>query len=169
MTKAPQHDGLADEETTLDVFLAAYSHHPDGDVIASVIDPTDDLLTLGALRRILTALRRPPAITEEKVRHVAAILEEWDMKDPPDAFTGHAYEDIARDILARASPPPGADRNAVLAASKNWWLEEAARAAEQKYGNDTGWHSFYRQAGSSIAAAIRSLKSDPVAGDGGEE
>ena len=38
---------------------------------------------------------------EAEVRHLAAILEEWDMKDPPNEFTGHAYEDIARDALTR--------------------------------------------------------------------
>lgn len=55
-----QHD-LAHDEATLDVFLAAYADHADGEVIASVVDPLDDLLTLGALRRILAALTQPVA------------------------------------------------------------------------------------------------------------
>lgn len=55
-TPADARASLAEDIANLDVFLAAYASHPDCDVIASVIDPTDDLLTLGELRRILAAL-----------------------------------------------------------------------------------------------------------------
>ena len=48
------------------------------------------------------ALRRQQS-GEAVVEHIAAILEEWDMKQPPDPFTGHDYRDIARDILTRAA------------------------------------------------------------------
>jgi hypothetical protein len=48
--------GLADDVSTLDVFLAAYADYSDGEVIASIVDPADDLLALGALRRILSRM-----------------------------------------------------------------------------------------------------------------
>jgi hypothetical protein len=63
-TAAADMPGLADDVSTLDVFLAAYADYSDGEVIASVVDPADDLLTLGALRRILSALSRTPATDE---------------------------------------------------------------------------------------------------------
>lgn len=42
--------------------------------------------------------------------------------------------------------------------SRDMVLEEAARIAETLYRDETGWHSFYKQAGERIAAAIRALK-----------
>jgi hypothetical protein len=55
-TAAADMPGLADDVSTLDVFLAAYADYSDGEVIASIVDPADDLLALGALRRILSRM-----------------------------------------------------------------------------------------------------------------
>ena len=40
-------------------------------------------------------------VIQADIRHLAAILEEWDMKEPPNAWTGHSYEAIAADALTR--------------------------------------------------------------------
>ena len=42
---------------------------------------------------------------EALIAHVAFILEAWDMKPPPNDFTGHNYRDIARDIIAALRQP----------------------------------------------------------------
>jgi hypothetical protein len=58
----------------------------------------DLIATLAARVRVLEdALRE---ITEAEVRLLAAKLEEWDMKDPPNEFTGHDYSEMASDMLA---------------------------------------------------------------------
>lgn len=38
---------------------------------------------------------------DERVRFIAAVLEEWDMKPAPDETCGHSYQVIAADILNR--------------------------------------------------------------------
>lgn len=62
------------------------------------------------------------AVNEADVRHLAFILEEWDMKPRPNEWTGHAYEDIARDALARlaisSQPSDNQKMREVLAAIK---------------------------------------------------
>lgn len=40
-------------------------------------------------------------VADKDVMHLAHILQEWDMKEPPNDFTGRSYEDIARDALKR--------------------------------------------------------------------
>ena len=61
-------------------------------------------------------------VSEADVRHLAFILEEWDMKPRPNTWTGHAYEDIARDALARlaisSQPSDNQKMREVLAAIK---------------------------------------------------
>ena len=52
---------------------------------------------------LLTSLRSNVSGDVEAVKnHVAVIPEEWDMKEPPDAMTGHSYADIASDVVDRA-------------------------------------------------------------------
>ena len=62
------------------------------------------------------------AVNEADVRHLAFILEEWDMKPRPNTWTGPAYEDIARDALARlaisSQPSDNQKMREVLAAIK---------------------------------------------------
>lgn len=48
------------------------------------------------------------------------------------------------------------------APDRNGVLEEAARVAAERYECQTGWHPYYRQAGETIAHAIRALKSAPA-------
>lgn len=93
---------LAGDEATLDVFLGAYAHYSDGEVIASVIDPLDDLLTLGALRRIhgvlleYTALKhdleRQMAIAKEAENEAAKLREALERVDSDCASTISLYE-----------------------------------------------------------------------------
>lgn len=106
--------GLADDEATLDVFLAAYADHSDGEVIAGVVDPLDDLLTLGALRRILTALRsigvverdgveRLPDDEAASLRIIETAWREAGISARP--FFGEAYEPgtIIRSIVRQVA------------------------------------------------------------------
>lgn len=55
--KAAEVEALADalDISELDVFLAAYSDEPDGDLVNR--EETDDLLTWGVLRRVLASVR----------------------------------------------------------------------------------------------------------------
>ena len=59
------------------------------------------LLEAAAAIQSLTAERDLEAL----VTLVASILEGWDMKEPPNEYTGHDYRDVARSIIAALRQP----------------------------------------------------------------
>lgn len=105
------------------------------------------------------------------VRHVAAILEEWDMKEPPNEFTGHDYTEIAMDVVSRAAlttpasaPEPSDD---ALTQARTIW-EQAQDAYDARLQAGDG-QSPENAAASVIAAALRQHAPTTTSDDGLEE
>jgi hypothetical protein len=153
---------------------------------------------LGRLKLENAALRRPPAITEEAVealrkaaqwfrdyesQHRAKRTDEGNLKAGTNEERALYLERIVAALSASPVATPGADREAVLEEALEL-LRQAMNALGTVDKNDpleriadngmTVWDAMqsenwrlwpkYR----ALLATIRSLKSDPVAGDGGE-
>lgn len=106
MREARQQEAVA----TLDVFLAAYTHEPDGALARPI--PDDDLLTWSDLRAILALLAtdRAAGVGEEALVYAncKGMIGDLPGGRDPEEFCDTCY----RDALA-ASPPAPADASSL--------------------------------------------------------